>query len=105
MEQDTVQDYFSKKEYMPLLPLLELPLTEIKRGYSKISEDELIDLVSYALDWEMKDYWQSLSIEWIENGLPMTEDIMKKLEIIPNDKGYSQKLRHIVKKLLKNKNS
>nr|WP_319492955.1 hypothetical protein [uncultured Desulfobacter sp.] len=102
IEQSIVQQYFDQKKYMPLLPLLEKPLSDIKNIYSFIEEQELIDLVNYALDWKSKDYWQSLSVEWIESGIPITETILKKLEEISNDKGYSQKLRHKVKRLRKN---
>jgi len=100
IDKKIVQGYFSKKEYMPLVTLLELPLSEIKRIYTNIEEYELIDLINYALDWKTKDYWQALSVEWIESGIPIIESTKNKLEKIPNDKGYSQKLRHKVQKLL-----
>lgn len=99
LDQEVVQDSLSRKKFMPLLPLLESPLSDIKMIYN-IDEKNLIDLVCYALDWELKEYWQSLSVEWIEGGIPINEETKTKLKKIPDDKGYSQKFRHRVSKLM-----
>lgn len=49
----------------------------------------------------MEGYWQSLSIDWIEGGIPINENSLIKPEKIPTNKRYFQKLHHKVQKLLK----
>jgi hypothetical protein len=99
------EEYFADKKYMALLPLLEKPLSEIRQSYQNLDNEKLIELVNFALDWETKDYWQSLSVEWLESGLPIKAKTKEKLEKIFSHKKYSQRLRHKVQKLLKQNKS
>ena len=101
IELKDIDEYFGNKNFMPLLPLLEKPYSEVRH----IDDAKLLAIVEYALEWETKDYWQSLSIGWIEDGLPIKQSTLQMMEAIPNDKGYTQKLRHRVIKLLKQKES
>ena len=96
-----IDSYFKHKSYMKLLHLLEQDLYQTKLIYPNISEKDILNLIHYALDWETKDYWQSLAIEWLSCSLPINKVTRTKLEKISNNKSFSKNVRHKVLKLLK----
>jgi hypothetical protein len=96
---------------MPLLPMLDRPHSEMADLIkAKLHEtgrgDKLIEtfpfdfLIQCALTQETS-YWPMLAVQWLENGYPLSESILVDLKHIPDNKRYSQNLRHRTKHLIK----
>jgi hypothetical protein len=62
--------------------LLEEPFLEVQMTYPGITEENYQSLVNYALDWDNVDYWPGKAIEWLENGLSLSEDTAKRLAVL-----------------------
>jgi len=98
---EEIIEYFNKEKYMPLLPLLESQLNDIKKTHKEINEKQLRKLVNYALNWETYDYWQGKAVSWLEEGLMLDSEIESNLHKLSLNKNVSQSLRHKMFKLLK----
>ena len=92
---------------MPLLPMLVWSHSEMLNLIkTKLQEAHLVEafpfdlLIQRALTWG-DSYWPLLAVQWLENGYPHSESILVDLKHIPEDKRYSQNLRHRVKHLIK----
>jgi hypothetical protein len=97
---------------MFLLPLLQSSYPEnvavIRTGMRNVGMDDdgLVTsfpfdaIVICALTWE-DSYWPLLAVQWLENGYPLSDPITIALRHIPEDKRYSQNLRHRAKHLIK----
>lgn len=85
----------SNKKKIALLVLLEYSYPEImdRIANSKITEEDLLVTVSYALDFESR-HWAEKALTWIESGLNINQDIYCKLREISMNKRDSQNLRH-----------
>jgi hypothetical protein len=85
----------SNKKKIALLVLLEYSYPEIVDliSNSKITEEDLLVTVEYALDFESR-HWAEKAVAWIELGLDINQDIYYKLRDISTNKRDSQNLRH-----------
>jgi hypothetical protein len=93
------------------LPLLESSYLEIieviRQGLHHVRVDdevassfpfETVILCALTLS---TSYWPVLAVQWLENGYPLSDPITIALNHIPEDKRYSQNLRHRIKHLIK----
>jgi hypothetical protein len=71
-----------------LLPALESPLSEFVPEVASARE-----VVMSGLDWPTP-YWPELAVTWLEDGLPMDDEIARMLSRIAGTKTFPQKLRH-----------
>ena len=85
----------SNKKKIALLVLLEYSYPEImdRIANSKITEEDLLVTVGYALDFESR-HWAEKAVTWIESGLNINQGIYCKLREISMNKRDSQNLRH-----------
>jgi hypothetical protein len=104
----TIEDFLAKGDWMPFLPVLEFTLDEVQAKMPRLfaskfpnsaSEFSCGALVEYALRWP-SSYWRELAVEWIAQGLPISERIAAELESFVKDKHVAQKSRHKVGPLL-----
>lgn len=97
---------------MPLLLMLDRPhsemvdlikarLHETGRGDGLIETFPFDFLIQCALT-QGNSYWPMLAVQWLENGYPRSDQMISALKHIPDDKRYSQNLRHRVKRLIEN---
>ena len=84
-----------------MLVLLEHPFIDIKKEHKQLSNSDFLNLVHFALDFEVKEYWPELAVDWLTEGLEMKLETKDKLQKIINEKAYAQRLRHKCLKLLK----
>jgi hypothetical protein len=92
------------KSYMPLLVLLEHPLSVVESQLQPalmsagISSEQrasisLERLVLFALtSWG--SYWPALAVSWLEAGMPITSELAQILESLSQDKRLEQSVRH-----------
>ncbi|MGG1948829.1 hypothetical protein AB1286_29160 [Trinickia sp. NRRL B-1857] len=67
---------------------LEHPLAEFSSTAGCARE-----VVVAGLRWPTA-YWCSLAVDWLEQGLPVDDDIVELLEAIAKNRGFPQNLRH-----------
>ena len=71
-----------------LLPALESPLSEFVPEVASARE-----VVMSGLDWPTP-YWPELAVTWLEDGMPMDDEIAWVLLRIADTKTFPQNLRH-----------
>ena len=101
---DGQQAIASGQSYMPLLPLLEHPLPDVRRHLHScltaanipseiISAASPEKLVLFALgSWG--SHWPELGIQWLESGMQTNGELAQALERISQDTSLPQSLRH-----------
>ena len=89
-----------KKNFIPLLPLLEQSWPRASASVSSACQAAHIQaefpfeqLVQAALAWPT-EYWPSLAVEWFEQGFPISAGTRAKLSAIAENKALPQRLRH-----------
>jgi len=87
--------WIESNRLIALLVLLEYEYPEVmsKIECTQISDEDIINMVSFALDFESR-HWAEKSVTWIESGLPINTAICDKLLKISSSKSDSQNLRH-----------
>ncbi|MDF9166563.1 hypothetical protein P5X66_20545 [Enterobacter hormaechei] len=71
-----------------LVVYLEKPLHEYSAAQVSAKE-----VVLAGLSWPT-DYWPTLAVSWLEQGVPLDAEIVRVLENIAEKKNFPQKLRH-----------
>lgn len=110
-KEDEFISFSSPSVCIPLLPLLELSYPEavilVQQGLNQAGADLNLlsifpfnDLLHLALNWET-DYWVSLAVRWLENGYPISEELVDCLKPWQEEKKHSQGLRHRAQRLIK----
>jgi hypothetical protein len=95
---------FRRLQYLPLLPLLELPqktvVQELERAFidcgvaeSDFREVSLSALVAFALR-HGSEYWTGLAVHWLTEGFPVDAAIAKAGDEMIQAKRGTQKARH-----------
>jgi len=92
------------KSYVPLLALLEHPLSEVESQLQSAlisagltseqrSSITLERLVAFALtSWG--SHWPALAVSWLEGGMPITTELAQVLEAVSQDTRLPQPVRH-----------
>lgn len=94
-------NYFEKDgNFVPLLPLLELPWETARNLVSKGIDGKenctnfpFNELIMAAMK-SPSDYWPQLAIIWLEDGFPISTDIFIYLQEMRYNKKLPQKVRH-----------
>ena len=103
-KEDRFVEFTTPNQCMPLLPMLEFTYSQalemIRQGIQqtdvspKLLEDFPFDNILYlALTWPTH-YWPSLAVTWLEEGYPISEELINLLKITHENKTYPQRLRH-----------
>jgi len=97
-------EYQNTGSYIPLLVFLEHSLVETQQLISSLDFEPFPfrRLIEFALSSEA-DYWASLAVDWLEQGIPINENIVNAVNLMVEEKRTSQKTRHrafgLVKKI------
>ena len=98
--------------YVPLLHLLEHPLPEAKSliasgalpmgAYESAAESfPYSGLVAYAVNLEGSGYWNEKAVNWLEQGVPIDEQVVRAVEAMAESKRASQRTRHRALRLVR----
>ena len=102
--------WFSEKgNFMPLLPLLEMPwpaatnlVQEAIERHAGVTAFPFDSTVLCALAWPT-EHWPTMAVQWLEQGFPLSEEATMYLETISRNKAMPQRLRHRCLALVKGK--
>jgi hypothetical protein len=95
-------DYQNTGSFIPLLIFLEHSLVETKQLISSLDFEPFPyrRLIEFALSSEA-DYWASLAVDWLEQGVPINGQIANAINSMVEEKRTSQKTRHRAFSLVK----
>ena len=85
----------TKIDQRSLVVLLQLPLA----GYRDVPVAAR-EVVVAGLRWDT-DYWPSLAVSWIEQGVPLDQELVDLLIEIGKQSRWPQQLRHKAKALVR----
>jgi hypothetical protein len=98
--EEIFENWKKVKHYLALLPILEYDYDEIIN--SKNIDNEFIIVMNKFILFALiqSQYWSELALKWIESGFIPNDEIMNELNIISNNKAYSQNMRHRSKTII-----
>ena len=98
---------FRRMGYLVLLPLLELPYSEVRdrlraalngAGFDDADAGavSLRELVLFSLRPEVSRHWSGRGLDWIEAGFPLDSAIADAIRrhLVRGDQSWSQQMRH-----------
>ena len=95
-------EYQNTGSFIALLIFLEHPFVEAEQLISSLGFEPFPfrRLIEFAISSE-SDYWASLAVDWLEQGVPLNEKVANAINLMVEEKRASQKTRHRAFQLMK----
>lgn len=80
------------------LPLLEYSLYDVQSTVPSWVQEKLFSTALFALKWPTT-YWVDLALDWLADGLQISDESLEVLKRVMANKRYDQSCRHKAKAL------